>query len=129
MPNPHAGVPGARMYRTGDLGRWRQDRNLEVIGRVDRQVKVRGYRVEPAEIEGVLATHPDIGQAAVTMHDLGGGDKHIAAYYTLPPGRDAPGPPSAGQRSPFRRPAPAFAPKARSAPPCRPGCATCGLRC
>jgi amino acid adenylation domain-containing protein/thioester reductase-like protein len=95
MPNPHAAVPGARMYRTGDLGRWRQDQNLEVIGRVDRQVKVRGYRVEPAEIEGVLAGRPDIDQVAVTVHDLGGGDKRIAAYYTLQPGRGTPRPPSA----------------------------------
>ena len=70
------------MYRTGDLGQWRRDGNLEVIGRTDRQIKVRGFRVEPAEIESVLASHPDIDQVAVTAHDLGSGDKQIVAYYT-----------------------------------------------
>jgi amino acid adenylation domain-containing protein/thioester reductase-like protein len=104
MPHPGAGVPGARMYRTGDLGRWRPDHNLEVLGRADRQIKVRGFRVEPAEIENVLAAHPAVGQVAVSAHDLGGGDRQIAAYYTLrhrppAPGRASaappPGPPSA----------------------------------
>jgi amino acid adenylation domain-containing protein/thioester reductase-like protein len=83
MPNPHATVPGARMYRTGDLGRWRQDQNLEVLGRADRQIKVRGFRVEPAEIESVLGGHPDIDRVAVIADDLGGGGKRITAYYTL----------------------------------------------
>jgi amino acid adenylation domain-containing protein/thioester reductase-like protein len=114
MPDPCTAVPGARMYRTGDLGRWRPDHNLEVLGRADRQIKVRGFRVEPAEIETVLAAHPAIGQVAVSAHHLGGGDQQIAAYYTLrhrPPAPGAlsmtptpgapsatvvPGPPSAG---------------------------------
>jgi amino acid adenylation domain-containing protein/thioester reductase-like protein len=90
MPDPFAAVPGARMYRTGDLGRWRPDHNLEVLGRADRQIKVRGFRVEPAEIENVLAAHPAIGQVAVSAHDLGGGDQQIAAYYTLRPRPPAP---------------------------------------
>jgi amino acid adenylation domain-containing protein/thioester reductase-like protein len=82
-PNPHTAALGARMYRTGDLGRWRQDQNLEVLGRVDRQIKVRGFRVEPAEIESVLGRHPDIDRVAVIAHDPGGGGKRITAYYTL----------------------------------------------
>jgi amino acid adenylation domain-containing protein/thioester reductase-like protein len=82
IPNPYSATPGARMYRTGDLGQWRRDGNLEVIGRTDRQIKVRGFRVEPAEIESALASHPDIDQVAVTAHDLGTGDKQIVAYYT-----------------------------------------------
>jgi amino acid adenylation domain-containing protein/thioester reductase-like protein len=94
MPQPGAAVPGARMYRTGDLGRWRPDHNLEVLGRADRQIKVRGFRVEPAEIENVLAAHPAIGQVAVSAHDLGGGDKQIAAYYTLRDRLPAPSPAS-----------------------------------
>ncbi len=53
------------MYRTGDLGRWLADGSLEVAGRMDRQLKVRGYRVEPGEIESVLAGHPDIDQVSV----------------------------------------------------------------
>jgi thioester reductase-like protein len=80
------------MYRTGDLGRLRPDQNLEVIGRMDRQVKVRGFRVEPAEIESVLGRHPGIDRVAVISLDLGGGDKHIAAYYTLRHHRAPPGP-------------------------------------
>ena len=95
MPNPHAAAPGARMYRTGDLGRWRQDQNLEVLGRADRQIKVRGFRVEPGEIESVLGRHPDIDRVAVIAHELGGGDKRITAYYTLRDRSGTPAPRSA----------------------------------
>src|SRR5581483_3703702 len=59
------GRDGARMYRTGDAGRWRPDGELEVSGRMDRQLKVNGFRVEPGEIEIALASHPDIDQATV----------------------------------------------------------------
>ena len=83
------------MYRTGDLGRWRKDHNLEVLGRVDRQIKVRGFRVEPAEIESVLGRHPDLGQVTVIAHDLGGGDQRITAYYTLRDRSGTPAPRSA----------------------------------
>src|ERR1700722_3316362 len=85
------GDPGSRMYRTGDLGRWRPDGNLEVTGRVDRQLKVSGFRVEPGEIESVLAGHPDIGQVAVVATKHGSGQTRLAAYYTLPSPAVAPG--------------------------------------
>jgi amino acid adenylation domain-containing protein/thioester reductase-like protein len=90
-PDPRDGSTET-IYRTGDLGRWRADGELELAGRADRQLKVLGNRVEPAEIESALAGHPDIGQ--VTVMPTGTG---LAAHYTLrDPGR--PGPTAASLR-------------------------------
>jgi thioester reductase-like protein len=77
-----SGPPGSRMYRTGDLGRYRPDGALEVTGRADRQLKLRGFRVDPAEIENVLAGHPDVGQVAVAATRDGPGGTRLTAYYT-----------------------------------------------
>jgi len=82
LPNARGVPPGGRMYRTGDLGRWRGEGNLEVIGRVDHQLKIRGFRVEPAEIESALVGHPGIAEAAVIAHEFGPGNRQLAAYYT-----------------------------------------------
>ncbi|GAB2605720.1 non-ribosomal peptide synthetase [Kribbella endophytica] len=76
---PDLDVPGARIYRSGDLARWRPDGRLELHGRNDRQVKIRGHRIEPGEIETVLAAHPDVELAAVDV--TGQADsRRIVAY-------------------------------------------------
>jgi amino acid adenylation domain-containing protein len=69
IPNPFTGKPGDRLYRTGDLARYLDEGNVEFLGRLDYQVKVRGYRVELGEIEAVLGQHPSLRQAAVTAID------------------------------------------------------------
>src|SRR5690606_40531393 len=65
LPNPFSGVPGDRMYRTGDLARYRPDGSLELLGRVDFQVKIAGHRIELGEVEAALRDRPEIGRAHV----------------------------------------------------------------
>jgi len=78
VPDPY-GKPGARLYRTGDLARWRDGR-LEYAGRRDGQVKVRGHRVEPGEIEAALTRHEKVREAAVVLRDDAPGGPGLVAY-------------------------------------------------
>ncbi|WPP27822.1 non-ribosomal peptide synthetase [Streptomyces sp. CL7] len=82
------GPPGTRMYRSGDLARRRPDGTLDYLGRADAQIQLRGFRVEPGEIEAVLAAHPGVARAAVVPRHAGSGALHLVAY-TVPSG-DAP---------------------------------------
>jgi amino acid adenylation domain-containing protein/non-ribosomal peptide synthase protein (TIGR01720 family) len=72
IPDPFHESPGARCYRTGDRIRWRPDGNLEFLGRLDEQIKIRGFRVEPGEIEAALHRHPVVTDAAVIAHKAEG---------------------------------------------------------
>ncbi|MGW4607228.1 non-ribosomal peptide synthetase [Streptomyces sp. NPDC004532] len=83
------GGPGARMYRTGDRARRKPDGVLEFAGRADDQVKLRGFRVEPGEIESVLAEHRAVSHAVVVVHTSASGDRHLVAYVTGAPRPDA----------------------------------------
>ncbi|HVG07325.1 MAG TPA: amino acid adenylation domain-containing protein [Thermoanaerobaculia bacterium] len=88
VPDPFAGpeTAGSRLYRTGDLGVWREDGALDFLGRVDRQIKIRGFRVEPGEIEAALAAHPAVRQAhvAVRPHPAGiAGESRLVAYVVI----------------------------------------------
>jgi amino acid adenylation domain-containing protein len=81
VSNPFAGEPNARMYRTGDMASWRSDGTVEFLGRADNQVKIRGHRVEPGEIEIVLAGHEHIKQNCVISRTGENGSKRLVAYY------------------------------------------------
>ncbi len=80
IPDPFSTAPGARLYKTGDLVRWRADGNLEFLGRIDQQVKVRGFRIEFGEIESALLQHPQVAEAVVSVTDSTT-DKRLVAYY------------------------------------------------
>ena len=96
IPNPFAQKPGARLYRTGDRARYLPDGNIDFLDRLDNQIKIRGFRVEPGEIEARLTLHPAVGGAVVmafeqSWGEQGPGEKLLVAYTVPRDGRRASG--------------------------------------
>ncbi|HOP62741.1 MAG TPA: amino acid adenylation domain-containing protein [Spirochaetota bacterium] len=86
IPDPFSSLKNARMYKTGDIARWLSDGAIEYLGRSDFQVKFNGVRIETGEIEYALCLHPSISGAVVTLFGERG-EKKLAAYYILKPGK------------------------------------------
>jgi acyl-CoA synthetase (AMP-forming)/AMP-acid ligase II len=81
IPDPFSIIPGATLYRTGDRARWRSDGTLEHLGRLDFQVKLRGFRVELGEIEAGIARHAAVREVVVIAREDTPGDKRLVAYF------------------------------------------------
>ena len=86
ISDPFSTEPGARLYRTGDLARWRSDGVIEFLGRADNQIKLRGYRIEPGEIETALKRQADMLDGAVIVREDTPGEKRLVAYVVRKPG-------------------------------------------
>ncbi|MEU2116583.1 amino acid adenylation domain-containing protein [Streptomyces sp. NPDC016459] len=90
VPDPFSTAPGARLYRTGDRARWMPDGNLELLGRIDFQIKINGYRVETGEIEAALREVIGGGSCLVAAHGPRDGAKTLVAYLVAPPAGEVP---------------------------------------
>src|SRR5690606_23036276 len=99
VPHPFGAALGERLYRTGDRVRFLPDGRLEFLGRVDRQVKVRGFRIEPGEVEVALRRHPAVREAVVAARPQAGEDVLVA--YVVP--HDGARPTAAELRAELRR--------------------------
>ncbi|AOY79166.2 amino acid adenylation domain-containing protein [Moorena producens JHB] len=80
IPNPFSNQPGSRLYKTGDLGRYKPDGNIEFVGRIDNQVKIRGLRIELGEIEATLIQYPEVAEVVVIVREDNPGNKQLVAY-------------------------------------------------
>ncbi len=86
VPDAFGGEPGGRLYRTGDLARHLPSGDLEFLGRIDHQVKIRGHRIELGEIEAALTGHPGVRETVVMARPGSGGEKRLVAYVVAEPG-------------------------------------------
>lgn len=80
VPDPFSKIPGARIYKTGDLARYHTNGTLEFLGRADHQIKLRGFRIEPGEIEAALQSLPIVQEAVVLAQEKTSGEKYLVAY-------------------------------------------------
>jgi amino acid adenylation domain-containing protein len=85
IPHPYSAEPGARLYKTGDLARYLPDGNIELLGRLDQQIKLRGYRIELGEIEAALAQHQDVEAQFVTLYGDEPDEQRLVAYVVSHP--------------------------------------------
>ncbi|HXM46735.1 MAG TPA: non-ribosomal peptide synthetase, partial [Pyrinomonadaceae bacterium] len=88
IPDIFSSNRGARLYKTGDLGRYRSDGNIEFLGRIDNQIKIRGFRVELEEIEQALRSYNGVLDCVVVLHEDSDGDKRLCAYVVGEPGSE-----------------------------------------
>jgi amino acid adenylation domain-containing protein len=91
VPHPFTNGSGARVYKTGDRARYLRDGNIELLGRIDHQVKLRGYRIELGEIEGVLSKHAAVEQVVAVVREDTPGDRRLVTYVVLGPGASSNG--------------------------------------